>query len=228
MKYNKTHPLWIVEKFQNDLVCNGGIINEKTNLLAYFENKCLYPENGSLAILSNLVWQNCMFNDKFKTESNMISVERVTYWQSIVSENNKFSGYINLIEYKSHFMPGYSSSIPENLKHLEERSLKGYVFNDNNIIYKKPTPNSRPCFAYVISKKYIDMIRLVMNNFDLIEYEKINKNKNLYPAIIIAAGMIIGSIIYAFSQRYEFNGSGARFDKWTRKAEYPIIVPQKK
>jgi len=49
------------------------------------------------------------------------------------------------------------------------------------------------------------------------------QNRNLIPAIIIAVGLIVASVIYAFSSRYELTESGfAVVDKWTG-----IITPVK-
>lgn len=43
-------------------------------------------------------------------------------------------------------------------------------------------------------------------------------NKNLLPAIIIAARMIITALIYAYSNRYEVNNqSNLVIDKWKHK-----------
>jgi hypothetical protein len=46
------------------------------------------------------------------------------------------------------------------------------------------------------------------------KYNQVKKNKNLLPAIVLAAGLIIASIIYAFGQRYQLE-HGYRIDKWT-------------
>ncbi len=40
------------------------------------------------------------------------------------------------------------------------------------------------------------------------------KNKNLLPAIILAAGLIIAALIYAYSTRYVIDGFLIK-DKWT-------------
>lgn len=44
----------------------------------------------------------------------------------------------------------------------------------------------------------------------------LKENKNLLPAIIIGLCIIMATMIYAFSNRYEIEG-WMRIDKWTGK-----------
>ncbi len=46
---------------------------------------------------------------------------------------------------------------------------------------------------------------------------------NLIPAIIIAAGLIIASLIYAYAHRYEVE-SYIRYDKWTGTMEKMELI----
>ncbi len=48
--------------------------------------------------------------------------------------------------------------------------------------------------------------------------EKKENNKVIIAAIIISAGLILSSLIFAYSKRYETNGS-YRMDLWTKKVE---------
>jgi hypothetical protein len=67
-------------------------------------------------------------------------------------------------------------------------------------------------YVVKLNPKYTDIIRLMRNGYDP-ETINMKNNKNLLPALIIALGLIIASLIYAYATRYECD-SPIIIDKW--------------
>ncbi|MDD4363825.1 MAG: hypothetical protein PHD33_06460 [Atribacterota bacterium] len=195
-KYNKKHPLWSVYDFQRQIIKRGGEIDRNSDLLAYFERKSLIPEQEPMNIFLWLIKKNKYV---IKNKTGLFDTQLIYYTKG------RF-GWVLQKDYSN-----FDKNSANNKTHLgdDEFNQKSYYLEDNEIIIQENNND----FLVQLPKKYIDILRLIKNGYNPKTIEMKN-NKNLIPAIIIAAGLIISAFIYAFANRYEVNNY-LRIDKWT-------------
>ena len=199
-KYSKNHPLWPVYDLQRQIIKRGGNINRHSDLLAFFEERSLVKNPNPNSILLNLIKNN--FSNKMK---ELFQLEKVAYKKSIVPWNK------NAWEFKRYPI---SKEPPSGYKTETIIENNDFVLLKDEIADNELFLNGYGCDYFLsIDPKYVDILRLIKNGYEPKIYE-MRSNKNLIPAIIIAAGLIISAFIYAYSQRYEIRGSTLRIDKW--------------
>jgi hypothetical protein len=206
IRYTKSHSLWPVWDLQNQIILRGGIINRQSDLLSYFEGKSLIPDSNPVEILKQIFYQN------YKIKNNILDLIKIDHLAYKKIKSIDFSS--NTLR-TSGLSPisGYSFKLPDYMQNDKERSEIGYFFKDNEFVININGITD----IIVLNEKYIDIFRLIKNGYHPAKKEMKNKN-NLFSAIILALGLIIASIIFAFANRYEVNNF-LRYDKWTGTME---------
>jgi len=202
-KYNKDHPLYPVYDLQRQILKRGGEINRDADLLAYYEGRSLVPDYKPMKILKSLIHSNCptQINTKGLYDVNLIYYKK-----------SRFSGWELHQNYSNY---NKESSVLKT--YLEDEDFKEMWsrLEDNELILRQRNNDS----IAKLADKYTNILRLIKNNYKPIRMKPPTRNSNnLLSAIILAAGLIIASFIYAYSQRYEYH-SATRFDKWTNTGE---------
>lgn len=105
----------------------------------------------------------------------------------------------------------YNKDLIEHKTHLDDEEYsKVLSFLDDNEFIIRGTNDD---VMVKLSSKYVDILRLIKNGYNP-DKLIMKKNNNLLPAIILAAGLIIAALIYAYSTRYVIEKTTIK-DKWT-------------
>lgn len=213
-KYSKSHPLWTIYEIQRQILKTGGKIDRHSDLLAYYEGQSLVPDHSPIKILTNLLLTNHSEKTKVIYSLQLICGKEIPY----VNDEKKTP---TIYEYKR---IDIKDKTPEGFKRkailfLDKKEATYWNLENDLLDNEISTYYSWNDYVVTLNPKYIDILRLIKNGYNQKKYE-MKKNKNIIPSIILALGLIIASIIYAFANRYELTSSGfARVDKWTNKIE---------
>jgi len=197
-KYTKNHPLWLVWDFQNEILKRGGKINRHSDLLSYFEGNSLEPDIKPMIAFKYLISSNVFF---IKETTGLFELKQILYKKFLDGKDG--CTYYTIVE-RSNFVDNVNKTYKEKLNDKTDRIST--ILPDNEFIIKINND-----YVVVLNEKYIDILRLIRNGYKS-KMSVMEKNKIL-PALIIAIGLIIAALIYAYTNRYEISG-GARIDKW--------------
>jgi len=160
-----------------------------------------------IRLLSKLVISN------HSNRTNELFSVDVLYYKKIDiegEEGKEYWEYTRVDIENKRIPPGYGGKILLDNKNNIILNLEKDMLDNEIALYY-----SRSDYIVTFNEKYIGVLRLIKNGYNP-DREFVKTNKNLLPAIILALGLIISSIIYAFANRYELIDSGfAVVDKWT-------------
>jgi hypothetical protein len=206
MRYPRSHPLWPVYDLQQQILQVGGKIDRHSDLLAHFEGKSLNPDASVESIFSDLVFSNSNKDVKHLYSTDILIYKKIEI-QDPVDKSITYWQYKRIKQDLSSDKDGY---VTKGLLHDKSNKifqLKTELQDNEIAVY-----HSWSDYVVKLNPKYTDIIRLMRNGYDP-ETINMKNNKNLLPALIIALGLIIASLIYAYATRYECD-SPIIIDKW--------------